>query len=60
MNKLVIRQTYINGTAFDTSNNLNHGLPYAVTQAASAQAPAFEFPARTAASSSARARACKT
>jgi hypothetical protein len=43
MNKLVIRQTYIHGIAFDTSNNRNNGLPYAVTQAAGALAPAFEF-----------------
>jgi len=44
MNKLVIRQTYIHGIAFDTSNNRNHGVPYAVTQtAAGALAPAFEF-----------------
>jgi hypothetical protein len=43
MDKLVIRQTYINGVAFDTSNNRNHGAPYLVTQAAGAFAPAFEF-----------------
>lgn len=43
MNKLVIRQTYIHQTAFDTSNNRNHGFPYAVTQAAGAFAPGFQF-----------------
>ncbi len=43
MNKLVIRQTYIHATAFDASNNRNHGFPYAVTQAGGAFAPSFEF-----------------
>jgi hypothetical protein len=43
MNKLVVRQTYIHGTAFDTSNNRNHGIPYAVMQSTGGFAPAFEF-----------------
>ncbi len=43
MNRLVIQQTYINNLAVDTSNNRNHGFPYAVTQAGGAFAPSFEF-----------------
>jgi len=43
MNKLVVHHAYVNGMAFDTSNNRNHGVPYAVSQAAAPHAPAFEF-----------------
>lgn len=43
MNKLVIHHTYINGMAFDTSNNRNHGIPYSVTQAGAPFAPSFDF-----------------
>jgi hypothetical protein len=43
MNKLVVHHTYINGMAFDTSNNRNHGIPYSVTQAGPPFAPSFDF-----------------
>jgi hypothetical protein len=43
MNKLVVRHTYIHNTAFDTSNNRNHGFPYIVSQGVGPFAPSFEF-----------------
>ena len=43
MNKLVVHHTYINGMAFDSSGNRNHGIPYSVTQSPPPFAPAFSF-----------------
>jgi hypothetical protein len=43
VNKLVVRQTYINDMAFDTSDNRNHGVPYSVTPGVGPFAPSFEF-----------------
>ena len=45
--KLATTSAYIHGTAFDISNNRNHGMPYAVTQSTGAFAPAFEFRSRS-------------
>jgi hypothetical protein len=43
VNKLVVRHTYINDMAFDTSDNRNHGIPYSVTPGGGPFAPSFEF-----------------
>ena len=43
VNKLVVHHTYVNGMAFDTSNNRNHGIPYSVEQAPAPYAPSFSF-----------------
>jgi hypothetical protein len=45
MNKLIIHHTYINGMAFDASNNRNHGVPTGVTQAPPPYSPSFAFAA---------------
>jgi hypothetical protein len=43
MNKLVLHHTYAQGTAFDISNNRNHGTPIKVVAGTGAYAPSFEF-----------------
>ena len=43
MNTLVLHHTYAQGTAFDISNNRNHGTPIKVVPGTGALAPSFEF-----------------
>jgi len=43
MKWLVVHHMYVNEMAFDLSDNRNHGIPYAVEQAAAPRAPVLRL-----------------
>lgn len=43
MNWRVVHHMYVNEMAFDLSDNRNHGIPYAVEQAAAPRAPVLRL-----------------